>query len=170
MQAARHGSEGTSRKSLRVTRRSGVSVALSLKVLRRESAAQGVQVVRTMKQYDIQAPRRALEERRRDLLTRWRESQAREQELLDERRADWEDTSAEQRDAALLDAIGERELRRLDAIESALLRIDAGTYGTCEVCGEPIEEGRLRTLPEASRCLGCASVAEGLRAPLGVRE
>lgn len=122
-----------------------------------------------MKEYSIRSPRRALQERRQDLLNRWREGQEREQQLLDERRPDWEDTSAEQRDAALVDNIGERELLMLDAIDAALGRIDDGTYGTCRQCLEPIEPERLTLIPEAALCLGCASVAEGIRAPLGMK-
>jgi RNA polymerase-binding transcription factor DksA len=41
----------------------------------------------------------------------------------------------------------------LDAIEAALARIDAGTYGTCEVCGRPIGVERLRAIPWASLCI-----------------
>jgi len=41
-------------------------------------------------------------------------------------------------------------LRRIDA---ALKRIDDGTYGTCEVCGRPIGEERLRAIPWATLCI-----------------
>lgn len=47
----------------------------------------------------------------------------------------------------------EQELRQIDA---ALQRIDLGTYGLCEVCGEPIAEKRLDALPIATRCIECA--------------
>lgn len=43
--------------------------------------------------------------------------------------------------------------RRLAAVEAALRRVDDGTYGVCEVCGEPIAEGRLEALPAATRCV-----------------
>ncbi len=46
---------------------------------------------------------------------------------------------------------------RLAAVELALGRVDDGTYGVCEVCGEPIAEGRLEALPAATRCVRCAS-------------
>lgn len=45
------------------------------------------------------------------------------------------------------------ELREIDA---ALARIDAGTYGVCEVCGNAIPAARLRARPTASRCVRCA--------------
>lgn len=49
----------------------------------------------------------------------------------------------------------ENELRELDA---AADRVDAGTYGTCERCGEPIAEARLDALPAARRCIRCVRV------------
>jgi len=39
------------------------------------------------------------------------------------------------------------------AIDAALGRIDAGTYGMCAVCGAPISEERLEALPYATLCL-----------------
>ena len=48
--------------------------------------------------------------------------------------------------------------RRLAAVESALRRVEDGTYGVCEVCGRPIGEGRLEALPEAARCVLCAAL------------
>jgi RNA polymerase-binding transcription factor DksA len=46
------------------------------------------------------------------------------------------------------------------AIQKALDRIDAGTYGICEMCRRPIPQGRLRALPYASRCVACTKRAE----------
>ncbi|HLH46560.1 MAG TPA: TraR/DksA C4-type zinc finger protein [Acidimicrobiales bacterium] len=51
-------------------------------------------------------------------------------------------------DLALLD----RAEQQLADIESALGRLDAGVYGTCEVCGTPIERERLEASPVARRC------------------
>lgn len=43
-------------------------------------------------------------------------------------------------------------------IDRALGKIEAGTYGTCEVCGQPIGEARLEALPASVRCVDCASL------------
>jgi DnaK suppressor protein len=43
----------------------------------------------------------------------------------------------------------------LDQGERALDRIDAGTYGVCESCGEPIGKARLLAFPRAILCLAC---------------
>ena len=39
--------------------------------------------------------------------------------------------------------------------ERALARIDEGTYGTCESCGEPIGKARLHAFPRATLCVAC---------------
>ncbi|MSP28338.1 MAG: TraR/DksA family transcriptional regulator [Methylococcales bacterium] len=41
----------------------------------------------------------------------------------------------------------------------ALSKIESGDYGTCQVCGEPINAERLKTIPYSTMCFKCASVA-----------
>jgi DnaK suppressor protein len=38
-------------------------------------------------------------------------------------------------------------------VERALAKVDEGTYGTCDVCGRPIADGRLEALPWATLCV-----------------
>ncbi len=45
----------------------------------------------------------------------------------------------------------------VDEIDRALTKLDAGTYGVCERCGEPIKRARLKALPYASLCIACKS-------------
>jgi DnaK suppressor protein len=51
--------------------------------------------------------------------------------------------------------------RQLDAklvdIERALVKLDEGSYGTCDVCGDPIAAERLAAIPWAVRCVTHAS-------------
>ena len=49
----------------------------------------------------------------------------------------------------------------LDKIDSALRRIEDGTYGDCFSCGREISEARLRALPFALRCKECEQAREG---------
>ncbi|HUI48143.1 MAG TPA: TraR/DksA C4-type zinc finger protein [Acidimicrobiia bacterium] len=42
-------------------------------------------------------------------------------------------------------------------IDSALAKLEAGTYGRCELCGEDIPEARLEAMPAAKLCISCAS-------------
>jgi RNA polymerase-binding transcription factor DksA len=45
----------------------------------------------------------------------------------------------------------------LASIDHALEKYEAGTYGICDDCGQPIEQGRLEALPYANLCLTCKS-------------
>ena len=45
-------------------------------------------------------------------------------------------------------------LATLAQVRVALAKTEDGTYGTCEVCGEPIGQGRLEVRPWAVRCRG----------------
>jgi YteA family regulatory protein len=49
---------------------------------------------------------------------------------------------------------------RLAAVESALRRLAAGTYGTCTRCGGSIERERLLALPETPLCKSCREALE----------
>ena len=50
----------------------------------------------------------------------------------------------------------EADLNRLEAelgdVEHALTRLDAGTYGSCEVCGSALGDDLLQGAPAARRC------------------
>ena len=48
---------------------------------------------------------------------------------------------------------------RLDDIDKALKAIEDGTYGTCEICGKPIEEDRLEANASALTCKSCMEKA-----------
>ena len=50
-------------------------------------------------------------------------------------------------------SLEENEARVLAAIDAALKRIDDGTYGRCERCGNQIEPERLDALPWATLCI-----------------
>jgi len=49
----------------------------------------------------------------------------------------------------------ENEERVLAAIDDALKRIEAGTFGICRTCGRPIDEERLEALPYTTQCIEC---------------
>ena len=48
----------------------------------------------------------------------------------------------------------------LDQIEAAIKRIEEGSYGRCEACGEQIPKTRLDAIPYAAECERCASQRE----------
>jgi DnaK suppressor protein len=45
-------------------------------------------------------------------------------------------------------------------IDAALTRLQTGTYGTCEDCGQAIGEGRLEARPVARTCIECAATRQ----------
>lgn len=45
----------------------------------------------------------------------------------------------------------------LDSVNEALAKIEAGTYGKCDVCGKAIPKKRLEALPHATMCTDCRS-------------
>lgn len=50
----------------------------------------------------------------------------------------------------------EKRLKELLAdITHALDKFEQGTYGLCDICGQPIEAARLEVLPQANMCLKC---------------
>lgn len=66
----------------------------------------------------------------------------------------------EQTQLAVHEMQHEHAARQLAQVRAALRRLDAGEYGLCQSCGEPIELGRLQALPYASRCMRCQSASE----------
>jgi RNA polymerase-binding protein DksA len=105
----------------------------------------------------IETFRRKLLARGRSLTRRRRRVLADEQELLAEREPDWEDTAADHTAASLLARLSETEENALARIQASLERIAKGTYGDCVACHGPIDEDRLRAVPEADRCGGCTN-------------
>src|SRR5664279_1121658 len=55
--------------------------------------------------------------------------------------------------------VGESLETTLGHTERALAKIDEGTYGMCDACGEQIPAARLRAMPDRSLCMSCATTA-----------
>lgn len=67
-------------------------------------------------------------------------------------------TTLEAKTAAL--QLSTREYKALEDVRSALQRVEDGSYGTCVVCGEPIDEARLHAIPETPYCIRDAESVE----------
>ena len=65
----------------------------------------------------------------------------------------WEDQAISYRQNDMRQNLKSEARQSLIYVENALSRIENGTYGECEVCGEPIEEQRLEALPYATLCM-----------------
>ena len=63
-------------------------------------------------------------------------------------------------------ALEKRTRELLAEIEHTLGKFDQGTYGLCDICGQPIDVARLEALPQANQCLSCkAKNAKGKLSP-----
>ena len=101
---------------------------------------------------DVSKVRAELEQSRAELLERLSElsTDGVAAQDFDEGFADSAQVAAEQGENASLSA----SLReQLEDAETALRRIDEGSYGVCEVCGEAIAAARLEAMPAATRCI-----------------
>ena len=74
--------------------------------------------------------------------------------------ADEIDSASSDSNLAFIGRLRERERVLIQKIDSALLRIDEGTYGCCTQCEEDIGLKRLRARPVATLCLDCKSQEE----------
>ncbi|HEY8739901.1 MAG TPA: TraR/DksA C4-type zinc finger protein [Candidatus Dormibacteraeota bacterium] len=63
------------------------------------------------------------------------------------------ETSAAERDRALIENLEHVQHQ----VQYALTRLDEGTYGVCETCGQAIPRERLEALPFAGQCVACKS-------------
>ena len=75
-----------------------------------------------------------------------------EPDLTDQASLDW-DRNFDMR-------IRDRERRLIYKIREALTRIEDGSFGICEMCGEEISEKRLEARPVTTFCLDCKSESE----------
>ncbi|HXP28532.1 MAG TPA: TraR/DksA family transcriptional regulator [Solirubrobacteraceae bacterium] len=60
--------------------------------------------------------------------------------------------------------VGQSLESTLARTERALSKLDEGTYGTCDACGQPIAQKRLRAMPDSVMCVACAAAVRS-RAP-----
>ncbi|MCE5194484.1 MAG: TraR/DksA C4-type zinc finger protein [Nitrospiraceae bacterium] len=81
------------------------------------------------------------------------------------------DTALDDGDWSVVDISEDISLRQLSAqrekllkIDESLRKLDEGSYGICEICGEGISEQRLKVLPFAINCRDCQEKIEELEA------
>ncbi len=115
------------------------------------------------RQHDGDDPRRRLESEREQTLRRLASltedfdavvAASRDTNADDEHDPEGTTIAFERSQVASLVRDAERHVREID---SAIRRLDEGTYGSCESCGAPIGEGRLEARPVARSCIRCAA-------------
>jgi DnaK suppressor protein len=96
----------------------------------------------------------------RDRVETIREDQAAAIESADDGVKDAIDMSTYDVSKEVAFRLGERNSKMVADIDQALLRIDEGTYGTCERCGKEISERRLDAMPTAIYDAPCQAAIE----------
>ena len=71
------------------------------------------------------------------------------------------DIAEQERDLALIGTLQER----MREVDRALERLEAGAYGICDRCGQPIASERLEARPFATLCVNCQSQVDRQRRP-----
>lgn len=81
-------------------------------------------------------------------------------ETIDESAQDMADraTSAYTKEFAY--SLSENDRKILLLIDEAMGRLDAGTYGTCVHCAQPVQEKRIEAVPWARHCLDCQELQD----------
>lgn len=64
--------------------------------------------------------------------------------------------ATERENDEVLESLAQQCVEELALIDSALTRIEQGSYGQCSQCGNDIGEARLNSQPEAEKCMACA--------------
>ena len=70
--------------------------------------------------------------------------------------ADAGDRAQETENDEVLDRLERNTVSLVNQYQHAIARIDQGLYGICEECDYPIEDQRLRAVPQATLCSACA--------------
>jgi RNA polymerase-binding transcription factor DksA len=73
---------------------------------------------------------------------------------------DWAEDAIVRENDEVIDALDADTRAHVDRLRAAVARIDAGSYGRCATCDEPIGAPRLDALPEVTTCIDCATEAE----------
>src|SRR3954465_2786496 len=71
------------------------------------------------------------------------------------RQGDMADQAAGNNEVHIQLKLKQTDAKILQAIQEALARIEAGTYGVCKDCGDPIAEARLKAIPWTRSCTSC---------------
>ncbi len=74
--------------------------------------------------------------------------------------ADMTDQASAELDRNFLLRIKDRERKLILKYKEALARVDNGSYGICEICGDPIGEERLKARPVTTQCIECKTDME----------
>ena len=117
----------------------------------------------SMKKKDTEKFKKILEDEKKKILRHLENlSETADTEEIKYGSGDLADIASVEIDQANLEKIGKREAHLLKKIEYALKKIEDGTYGECESCGEAIGAARLMARPVAQLCIDCKTEQESM--------
>lgn len=115
-----------------------------------------------LKKAELKRFRDILEEKRQTVINRAQETMAEDMMLDANDLPDEMDLASSEYIQSFTFRLRGRERVFLQKIDKALRKIDAGEFGTCEECEEPISIKRLEARPETSLCIRCKEDQERL--------
>ncbi|TKB46826.1 TraR/DksA family transcriptional regulator [Thalassotalea mangrovi] len=78
------------------------------------------------------------------------------QDFAEGRNADWSEQAGERENDEVLNALEVEAKIEIQQLSNAITRIENGSYGICQDCGEDIATERLKVQPAATKCIRCA--------------
>ena len=120
-----------------------------------------------MKKKDIEYFRKLLSDRLEELLSRGDDTVS-GMTVPKENFPDPTDRATLETDRNFMLRIRDREHKLIKKVKKALNRIENGSFGTCESCGEPISIKRLKARPVTTQCIECKTREEAKEKALGL--
>lgn len=113
-----------------------------------------------MKKKDLQKFAERLRDEKSRVLSHTEKTKHEDMTLSTDDLADEVDLASSELSQNMALRLKDRERLLLHKIELALAKIEAGTFGICESCEEPIELKRLEARPVAELCISCKEQQE----------
>ena len=110
-----------------------------------------------MSALDIKGLQATLQARRQEIMTRLQRLEAGWGELGGEREIEREEEAQKADLTMVYDQLDNLERQEIEEIDHALDKLERGSYGPCEECGENIGGERLAALPSTRWCRACAA-------------
>ena len=123
-----------------------------------------------MKKKDIDTLKKLLEDEKKKILHHLEDLSESVEEEKELGSGDSVDIASLEISQASLQKIGKREGYLLKKIDLALTKIEEGTYGECENCGQEIAVARLMARPVAQLCIDCKTEQESLERRFSSRD
>lgn len=113
-----------------------------------------------MKKDKLKHFKQALQKKKADLFASVAAEEREGREAVSIEAKDFADMASESYGQELSFTISDAGRRMLRDIDAALRKVEDGSFGNCEACGNAIDEPRLEVLPHAKLCISCQENAE----------